>query len=61
MVGNDHRGRDESKSEIIYFPNNQIFDVVNIKNLYFIIRESRINSFDIISTLEGMEWKEWSS
>jgi hypothetical protein len=55
MVGNVHRGRDESKSETIYFPNNQVFDVVDTQNLYFIILESRINSFDTISTLEGIK------
>jgi hypothetical protein len=36
MVDNDHKGREKSKSEIIYLQNNQIFDVVNILNLYFI-------------------------
>jgi hypothetical protein len=29
--------------------------------LYFIICDYEINSFDTISTLEGMKWKEWSS
>jgi hypothetical protein len=54
-VGNDHRGRDESKSETIYFPNNQVFDVVDTQNLYFIIHESKINSFEAISRLEGIK------
>ncbi len=49
-------GGGKTKSEIIYLQNNRIFYVVNIFNLYFIILESGINSFDITSTLEGMEF-----
>ncbi len=64
MVDNDHKGREKSKSEIIYLQNNQIFDVVNILNLYFIFMNLelivliRLIFFYIISTLEGMKWKE---
>ncbi len=64
MVDNDHKGREKSKSEIIYLQNNRIFDVVNILNLNFIFMNLelivliRLIFFDIISTLEGMKWKE---
>jgi len=54
-------GGKKTKSEIIYLQSNWNFDVVNIFNWYSIIHESGINSFDIISTLEGMKWKEWNS
>jgi len=54
-------GGKKTKSEIIYLQSNWNFDVVNILNWYSIIHESGINSFDIISTLEGMKWKEWNS
>jgi hypothetical protein len=33
------RGRKVTKSEIIYLQNNQNFNVLNIYNSYFIIRE----------------------
>jgi hypothetical protein len=64
VVDNDHKGREKSKSEIIYLQNNRIFDVVNILNLNFIFMNLelivliRLIFFDIISTLEGMKWKE---
>jgi hypothetical protein len=49
--------RKENKSEIIYLQDYRIFDVLNIKFLYFIICESKL-IFKFYSRLEGMKWKE---
>jgi hypothetical protein len=58
-VDNDHKGRGKSKSEIIYLQNNQIFDVVNILNLYFIFMNLElIVLIRLIFLILFQHWKE---
>jgi len=60
-VNTNHRGEGETNSEIIYLQNEQTIDGENIYNLYLIICDYEINSFDTISTFQRMKWKDKSS